>query len=209
MKKVKNDLTGKRFGRLEVIGVDDRNTRKTYYICMCDCGNIKSVRSDSLICGVIRSCGCLKKEQDKKNLTANHSHKMSGTRIYEIWQGMKGRCYNQNDARYTSYGGRGITVCDDWKNDFATFYEWAKKNGYADTLTLDRINNDGNYCPNNCRWATSQQQSRNRRSNIKITIGNSTKTLMEWCKIFDLDYNTIHARYKKNDFIGIDQLFHR
>ena len=107
------DLTGEKFGRLTVIGLDDKPGKKTYWICQCECGNIKSVRSDSLKRGTIKSCGCLKKEQDQTNLTANHSHKMSGTRIYEIWQGIKGRCYNEHDTRYHRYGGRGIMVCDE------------------------------------------------------------------------------------------------
>jgi len=207
MKMPKNNLIGKKFGRLSVVGIDDRNTRKTYYYCVCDCGNMKSVRSDGLTSGAVQSCGCLKKEQDRINLTANHKHKMSHTRIYEIWQGMKGRCYNPHDARYGRYGGRGITVCDEWKEDFATFYDWAINNGYSDKLTIDRIDNDKGYSPDNCRWADYETQCRNRSTNIKITIGNATKTLTEWCEIFELDYKVIHARYKRNGFKGIDDLF--
>ena len=207
MKKVKNDLTGKRFGRLTVIGIDDRGNRKTYYNCQCDCGNVKSVRSDSLIAGAIRSCGCMKKEQDKENLTANHSHKMSGTRIYGIWQGIKKRCYNPHDARYDRYGGRGIKVCAEWLDDFQAFYDWAIQNGYNETLTIDRINNDGDYCPENCRWTDNLEQARNRSSNVSITIGNATKTLTEWCEIFQVDSKVVLARYHRNGFIGIDELF--
>lgn len=209
MKKVKNDLTGKKYGRLTVLGVDDREGRKTYYCCQCDCGNIKIVRSDSLTAGTIRSCGCLKKEQDQINLTANHSHKMSGTRIYQIWQGIKDRCYNPHNTRFNYYGGRGITVCEAWINDFSAFYEWSIKNGYSKELTIDRINNDKGYSPDNCRWANQKQQSRNRNSNIKITIGNATKTLTEWCEIFELDYKTIYARYSRNGFASIDDLFNQ
>lgn len=95
MRKLANDLTGKKFGKLEVIGVHDTGSRKTYYVCQCDCGNVKVVRADSLISGATKSCGCIKKEQDKTNLTANHMYKMSGTRIYETWQDMKRRCYNK------------------------------------------------------------------------------------------------------------------
>ena len=209
MKNIKrtNDLTGKRFGKLVVVGLDDKGTRKTYWVCQCDCGNIKSVRSDSLQCGAIKSCGCLKKEQDKINLTANHSHKQSGTRIYYIWQGIKNRCGNPNDARYMRYGGRGIKVCEEWKNSFETFWEWALNSGYKDNLTIDRINNDGDYCPDNCRWADAATQCNNRESNVKIKIGNTTKTLLEWCKIFDVDYSTVHARYERNGFISINDLF--
>ena len=207
MKKLLNDLTGQRFGQLVVIGVDDRGTRKTYFNCQCDCGNVKSVRADSLIAGMIRSCGCLKKEQDRENLTANHSHKMSGTRMYHIWQGMKMRCYNPHDARYDRYGGRGIKMCDEWRESFQSFYDWATENGYEETLSIDRIDNNGDYCPENCRWSDTQEQARNRSSNIRITIGNATKTLTEWCEIFEVDTKMVFARYKRNGFIGIDELF--
>lgn len=207
MKNVRHDLTGQVFGRLTVIGVDDKNTRKTYYYCRCECGNVKSIRSDSLISGAIRSCGCMKQEQDKTNLTANHKHKMSHTRLYEIWQGMKSRCYNSHDPRYSRYGGRGITVCDEWQKDFNIFYSWAVENGYAENLTIDRIDNESGYSPDNCRWADAEMQGRNRSSNIKITIGNATKTLVEWCEIFELDYKAVYAKYRRNKFKGIDDLF--
>ena len=207
MRKLANDLTGKKFGKLEVIGVHDTGSRKTYYVCQCDCGNVKVVRADALISGATKSCGCIKKEQDKANLTANHSHKMSGTRIYETWQDMKRRCYNKQNARYDRYGGRGITVCDEWLNNFQSFYDWAISNGYSDDLTIDRIDNDGNYEPSNCRWSTAKEQCNNRGSNINITIGNATKSLMCWCEIFNVDYKKVYARYKRNGYEGIDRLF--
>lgn len=207
MRKLVNDLTGKRFGRLEVIGFHDTGSRKTYYVCQCDCGNVKVIRADALVGGMTKSCGCLKKEQDKINLTANHSHKMSGTRLYEIWQGMKSRCYKKHDARYGRYGGRGVIVCEEWKNDFKAFYDWAISNGYSDKLTIDRIDNNGNYEPKNCRWATMKEQCNNRNSNINITIGNTTKNLMQWCETFNVDYKTVYARYQRNGFESIDRLF--
>ena len=207
MRKLANDLTGKKFGKLEVIGVHDTGSRKTYYVCQCDCGNIKVVRADALISGATKSCGCIKKEHDKINLTANHKHKMSGTRIYETWQDMKRRCYNKQNARYDRYGGRGITVCDEWLNNFQSFYDWAISNGYSDDLTIDRIDNDGNYEPSNCRWSTAKEQCNNRGSNINITIGNATKSLMCWCEIFNVDYKKVYARYKRNGYEGIDRLF--
>lgn len=207
VKNVKHDLTGQRFGRLVVIGIDDRNTRKTYFYCQCDCGKVKSIRSDGLLSGAVKSCGCMKREQDRTNLTANHKHKMSRTRLYETWQGMKGRCYNPNDTRYDRYGGRGITVCDEWRYDFVVFCDWAMQNGYADNLTIDRIDNDKGYSPDNCRWADTETQCRNRSSNVNITIGKSTRTLTEWCEIFEMDYKTVYARYKRGKFRGIDDLF--
>lgn len=203
------NLIGEKFGRLTVIGLDDRDSKKTYWVCQCDCGNTKSVRSDSLQEGRIKSCGCLKREQDRKNLTANHSHKMSGTRIYWIWQGMKGRCGNIHDPNYCNYGERGITVCEEWKNDFSAFYEWSMNSGYAADLTIDRIDNNKGYFPENCRWTDNKTQSNNRRSNITITIGNATKTLTEWCRIFDVDYKSVIGRYNRNGFISVDDLFNR
>ncbi len=204
-----HDLTGQKFGLLTVIGLAETDTRKTYWVCKCDCGNMKTVRSDSLLCGAIKSCGCIKRKQDEVNLTKNHRHKMSGTRIYSEWQGMKGRCYNKGSARYADWGGRGIEVCEQWRNSFESFYTWAMANGYQDNLTIDRIDNNGNYCPENCRWVGQQEQCRNRRSNINITIGNSTRTLMEWCEIFQVDYTNVNARYHRNKNATIDYLFNR
>lgn len=204
-----HDLTGQKFGLLTVIGLAETDTRKTYWVCKCDCGNMKTVRSDSLLCGAIKSCGCIKRKQDGVNLTKNHRHKMSGTRIYSEWQGMKGRCYNKGSARYADWGGRGIEVCEQWRNSFESFYTWAMANGYQDNLTIDRIDNNGNYCPENCRWVGQQEQCRNRRSNINITIGNSTRTLMEWCEIFQVDYTNVNARYHRNKNATIDYLFNR
>ena len=207
MRKLVNDLTGKRFGRLTVIGVEDNGKRKTYYACQCDCGNVKVIRSDALIGGCTVSCGCKKKEQDRINLTANHSHKMSGTRLYSIWNGLKGRCNNPNDPRYDRYGGRGISVCEEWNTSFQAFYDWAISNGYSDDLTIDRIDNDGNYDPTNCKWSTSKEQCNNRSSNINIKIGNTTKTLTEWCEIFGVDTKRTMARYSRDGFVSIDRLF--
>lgn len=206
MNKV-HDLTGERFGRLVVIGVDDKRTRKTYWVCQCDCGETKTVRSDALLSGATVSCGCKKKEQDGVNLTAGKKHYMSGTRIYSIWQNMKSRCYNVHDARYCLYGGRGITMCEEWKNGFEHFMKWANENGYSDTLTIDRIDNNGNYEPENCRWTDAKTQCNNRSTNINIRIGNTTKTLSEWCEIFNVDTKKVLARYHRNEFIGIDDLF--
>lgn len=205
-----NDLTGRQFGRLKVIGIDDsKNTRRTFWICQCSCGNVTSSRSDALLSGAKKSCGCLKAERSAENVSKNHKHKKSGTRIYQIWQGMKGRCYNEHDPRYCRYGGRGIEVCEEWRNDFIRFYEWAVANGYSEKLTIDRIDNDGSYTPENCRWADHVTQCNNRSTNIHIKIGNSLRTLTEWCKIFELDYNRINARYNRNPNISIEELFNK
>lgn len=203
-----HDLTGQKFGRLTVIGLDEsRQTRKTYWICQCECGGIKSARSDSLLCGAIKSCGCLHNETAARNVAKNHTHKQSGTRLYHIWQDMKKRCFNSNDTHYHRYGGRGITVCEEWANNFEAFYKWALDNGYSEGLTIDRINNDGNYEPSNCKWSTLQEQSNNKSTNIKLTIGNASKTLAEWCRIFEVDYSTVSSRYQRYPNQTIEELF--
>lgn len=120
---------------------------------------------------------------------------------------MKDRCYNKNNSRYARYGGRGIKVCEEWLHDFMAFYNWAINNGYDESLTIDRIDNDGDYCPENCRWATQREQSRNRSSNVAITIGNSTRTLLEWCEIFGLSYSTVSMRYRRTGACGLEDLF--
>jgi hypothetical protein len=202
------DLTGQKFGKMTVLGRDtDIQSRRTYWMCQCECGTIKSCRADSLKDGSIVSCGCRKREQGKTNLTKHHTHKQSGTRLYYSWQDMKKRCYNEGNSRYANYGGRGIKVCDEWKDNFTAFYQWAIENGYSEKLTIDRINVDGDYEPSNCRWADIKTQCNNRTSNIKITIGNSTRTLTEWCEIFNVDYKKINARYRRNGFVSIDDLF--
>ena len=120
---------------------------------------------------------------------------------------MKNRCFDINDKRYERYGGRGITICDEWKNNFLAFYQWAMANGYDENLTIDRINNDGNYCPQNCRWATAKEQANNRSTNVHYKIGNVTKLLSEWCELFGLNFNTILARFNREENITMDKLF--
>lgn len=115
-------------------------------------------------------------------------------RLYKIFAHMKERCYDINNKDYHMYGGRGIKICDNWLNDFQAFYNWAMENGYRDDLTIDRINNNDNYDPNNCMWATKKQQARNTRRNRLITINNETKCLAEWCEILNLKYDTVKRR---------------
>lgn len=215
MKRV-HDLTGQKFGRLTVIGIDDtKQTRKTFWICECECGSIISTRSDRLISNRVKSCGCYKRESDQRNVMnvpaykkyLEQGHKVGGTRLYAIWQNMRHRCDDVKNSRYADYGGRGIKVCQEWEDEYINFYIWAMGNGYADDLTIDRIDVDGNYEPSNCRWATNTQQCNNRRSNINITIGNATKSLKEWCDIFELPYKNVNARYHRNESITLDELF--
>lgn len=189
-----NDLMGQKFGRLMVIKMAPRTQKKTFWECECECGNRVTVRSDGLVTGNTKSCGCYKSESDARNVSRNHKHKQAGTRLYAIWRSMISRCCNENVECYPRYGGRGIKVCSDWQKYFVKFMEWAHANGYNDTLTIDRIDNDGDYKPSNCRWISRQEQCNNRRSNVMITIDSETKSLMEWCKIFGLEYHTIKSR---------------
>ena len=192
---VKN-LVGQRFGKLLVLERDITiKSRKSHWICMCECGNKKTVRGDSL--GKIRSCGCIKKEQDKINLTKHHSHKLSKTRIYHIFQGMKTRCYNPNNKRYDRYGGRGIVVCDQWKDDPKSFFDWAFNNGYQEHLTIDRVDNNGNYEPRNCQWSDSKTQSRNRSTNVVVDYQGEKITLMELSESISIPYSVLYTRYKR------------
>ncbi|MBV4423238.1 hypothetical protein [Clostridium tyrobutyricum] len=197
------DLTGEKFGRLTVIKLDKKiqsgNRKRYYWLCKCGCGNYTSVRTDCLTKGQVKSCGCLKREQDRANLEANHSHKLSHTKLWNTYYGMKRRCYNPKDKRYKNYGARGIKICSEWLNDFNKFVEWSYNNGYNDNLSIDRINNDGNYEPCNCRWATPKQQSNNRRSNIRVNCKGKSITLKELSENIGISYQCIDARYNNGD----------
>lgn len=150
------DLTGMVFGRLTVI----RYIGESKWLCNCSCGNSVEADTHRLKSGSIRSCGCLHREVARKSAT---KHGDSKTRLYVIWRGMKQRCFNENNPSYKFYGARGITVCDEWASSYQTFKEWALTNGYSNDLTIDRIDCNGNYCPNNCRWVDWEVQFKNRR----------------------------------------------
>lgn len=169
------DLTGQKFGRLNVIGIAQIHpfkTKEKVWECKCDCGNTVLVRGYSLRSGKTQSCGCISTETlSKRSINNEYSkkHGLSNSRIYKNYYAMLARCYNSQIWNYEKYGGRGIRVCDEWRNSFEVFYEWAMANGYDDSKTIDRINPDGDYSPNNCRFAGASVQgfNRNIQSNNK------------------------------------------
>lgn len=124
-------------------------------------------------------------------------HGKHGTKLYITWKHMKSRCYNKNDKDYYNYGEIGITVCDEWRNNFQAFYDWSINNGYQDDLTIDRINNNGNYEPINCRWSDRKTQSRSRKYNNYYTIDGVTHCLSEWCEILNLNYRMVYMRLRR------------
>lgn len=168
-------IIGKQFGRLTVLeevpkeerigGVDAR--RRAQYRCICICGNKLIVTTANLTSGRVESCGCLRREAISKATTTHgltaRKRDENVSRLYNIWRGMKKRCYISHHPAFKNYGGRGITICDEWSESYESFHSWAMENGYRDDLSIDRIDVDGNYEPSNCRWATMKEQASNKR----------------------------------------------
>lgn len=189
------DLTGQRFGRLTVIERAG-NTRggKPQWLCVCECGNSTVVRGADLKGEKVVSCGCIRRESITKR---NSSHSKSESRLYDIWKGMKQRCTNPKHMAFSRYGGKGITVCDEWLHDFQAFYDWAMANGYRADLTIDRIYNDKSYSPDNCRWATRVEQNRNLSTNTMVEIHGESKPLPLWCEMFNINRRLVQSRINR------------
>lgn len=189
------NLIGQRFGRLIVVdrAENDRHN-KAMWLCRCDCGKDAVILGSSLNRGKTRSCGCLQKESASIQAKRNETHGMTGTRLYNIWLNMNARCFNKNHISYAYYGGRGIEVCDTWKDDAVAFRDWAIANGYRDDLTIDRIDANGPYSPENCRWISQKEQANNRRNNRIVSYGGESHTISEWSSITGIRKDTLRHR---------------
>lgn len=193
---------GQQYGHLTVIDRAEPIIRPNgdilkAWLCECDCVNKtrRIVDENSLKYNHTKSCGC----------TRHKTHGLSYSRIYKIYYAMLQRCTNENYRQYNDYGGRGIKVCKEWQDDFMNFYNWAIENGYSDSLSIDRKNVNGDYCPENCMWSTSIEQANNKRNNIIINYRNESHTLKEWSYLSGIKYGTLLARFRKK--WPIDQIF--
>ena len=190
-----DNMIGKVYGNLTVLeycGTDKYHNK--LYKCKCVCGNETITQGYGLRTNHVKSCGCLKKSVAKQNFT---THGLRNHPLYITWVNMRKRCNDSNATGYENYGGRGIKICDEWNNDFEIFYNWAIKNGYKKGLTIDRINNNGNYEPNNCRFVDYYIQGSNKRNNHFITINGETKTLFQWSRLYNIDPSLILCRIKR------------
>lgn len=183
------DLTGMTFGKLHVLYREGKG-QSAKWVCNCDCGNIAKVTTGNLKHGNVRSCGCLARELSSQRAT---THGDTHTRLYRIWGGMRRRCYEEQNKDYPRYGGRGISVCDEWA-DYQSFKDWSINNGYNDYLTIDRIDVNGPYCPDNCRWIDTKAQNNNRRSNRMIDYNGESMTLSQWSERTGIPPKTLRYR---------------
>lgn len=198
------DMANQRFGRLLVVErADNDKYGNAMWLCKCDCGKTVVVKGQSLRRGDTLSCGCYHEDEVACRFT---KHGQSRTRLYHTWQYMKRRCYNPKHKHYSYYGGRGIVVCDEWLSSYENFMQWAISNGYSDDLTLDRIDSDGNYEPNNCRWVSRKVQQNNRSGVLYFTINGETRSLMQWCEIYNVPHERTRNRVVNKGWNIIDAL---
>lgn len=193
-KRRQKDLTGQRFGRLTVI----ERQGGYRWLCKCDCGNTATPLTNALLSGKTKSCGCYMKDRISET---SRTHGQTKTKLYKVWSEMKRRCNNPNDNVFVHYGGRGITYAREWER-FEPFMEWARANGYHEArrgnCTLDRMDVDGDYTPDNCRWITQEEQMRNTRRSRRYTFRESTHTLGEWGEITGINSETLRARIERD-----------
>lgn len=190
------DITGNVYGRLTVIEYVGIEKHEAIWKCRCECGKEVNVSGHNLRRGKTKSCGCLHDDNARNLSKTNTIHGESNTRLYGIWTDMKTRCLNKNCNRYERYGARGITICDEWINSYENFANWAKNNGYSDELSIDRINNDLGYSPENCRWATSYEQANNKSTNVYVEFNGEVLTLTQLARLYDLRPSLVIKRYR-------------
>lgn len=199
MRKFK-DLTGMRFGKLTVLEYTNKRNlnRNILWRCLCDCGNEIYVATSCLNSGHTKSCGCGKNNFVEMGKIGGKfgKHHLSRTRLYKCYNHMINRCHNSSNIQYKDYGGRGIKVCEEWKNDFISFYNWAMSNGYKDDLTIDRIDVNGNYEPSNCRWVTWKEQANNKTTNHYVEYNGYRYTLSQWSKILPIKISPTLLKYR-------------
>lgn len=193
--KYDDSYIGKKYNFLEILGFeyDDKSHRMAK--CRCDCNNVKLIIATNVVNGTVKSCGCMTSKLLHDAFWKEDA--LNRQRLYRIWTGMKQRCYNPNCDNYPDYGGRGITICDEWLGNYEAFKDWALSHGYSDNLSIDRINVNGNYEPSNCRWATMKVQANNKRPKrrtVQWTINGYTRDAKEWCKVFGISYETVMYR---------------
>ena len=187
------NLVNHTFGRLKVTDFAYSKNGRSFWKCKCECGNEKIIIGKDLQRGTIRSCGCLRAETSRKRMT---THGATDSRLYNIWTSMKQRCETSKEEKFIKdYQNRGIKVCEEW-HDFAVFQKWALENGYKDNLSIDRIDNNKGYYPENCRWADNIIQANNKRNNRWLTYNNKTQTIAQWARELGMNYNTLGQRIR-------------
>lgn len=191
---------GQKYNRLTLIRFERKNKyHHSFWLCKCDCGTEKIVNVSQVKSGAIKSCGCLNKELSRKRLmesTQTHGY-ANKERLYDIWKNMKRRCYDKSNKRYENYGGKGVIVCDEWKNDYLSFRKWAYANGYNDELTIDRIDVNGNYEPSNCKWSSWKEQMNNQTRNRFLAYKGKTMTMSQWAELLGLTYGAMNHRVQR------------
>lgn len=191
-----HDLTNKHFGRLTVLEFSEVRNRRAYWLCECECGNRKVIRGDALLSERARSCGCIKKEREKENFRIDNLHGCKKHPAYTIWINMMHRCYKVGDCNYKNYGGRGIKVCSEW-HDVRNFCKWADDTGYVKPLTIERVDVNGNYCPENCTWIPQAEQALNKQNTARILYNGEIRPLVSVARELGLNVGTIKNRWKK------------
>lgn len=189
---------GQRFGRLTVLGAIESSARCKIprWLCKCDCGKQLVVKENMLLKGSTKSCGCYAREMLAKGRKLRKKPNRN-TRLYKTWMNIRQRCNNPKAENAKYYYSKGIAVCKEWDDDFDSFYSWAINNGYKDGLTIDRIDNERGYSPDNCRWITSKKQCNNRTNNVIIQFNNEKHTLSEWSEILGIKYMTLYSRIER------------